>query len=103
VRLRGRRDASDLVIDLSVHVLIPVPISPPEMDGIGPFVRRGGGEARGSRHAWGDARPDRALACIDCYAGFIRARCCYQSHAVRALWAVAYPTNELQVRRSRAV
>jgi hypothetical protein len=30
-----------VVINLSVHILIPVPISPPEMDGNKPFVRRG--------------------------------------------------------------
>jgi hypothetical protein len=34
VRLPCRRDAPDLVINLSVHILIPVPISPPEMDSI---------------------------------------------------------------------
>jgi hypothetical protein len=61
-------------------------------------VRRGRRGSGGSRHAWGDARPDRALACVDCYAGFIRPRCCYQSHTMRALWAVACLTNELQVR-----
>ena len=88
---------SDLVIDLSVHTLIPDPISPSERDGIEPFVRRGRRGSGGSRHAWGDARPDRALVCVDCDARFIRASCCYQSHTLRALWAVAYLTNELQV------
>jgi hypothetical protein len=58
---------------------------------------RGAARLGGSRHAWGDARPDRALASIDCYARFIRARCCYQSHTMRAVWAVACLTNELQV------
>jgi hypothetical protein len=52
----------------------------------------------GSCHAWGDARRDRALACLDCHARFAGARCCYQSHTMRALWAVAYLTNALQVR-----
>jgi hypothetical protein len=45
-----------------------------------------------------DARPDRALGCVDCDARFARARYSYQSRAVRALRAVAYPTNALQVR-----
>ncbi len=39
--------APDLVTNSAGTLLIPVPISPPEMDGIEPFVRRGGGEARG--------------------------------------------------------
>ena len=34
-------DAPGLVINLSVHLLIPVPISPREMEGIEPFVRWG--------------------------------------------------------------
>ena len=58
--------------------------------------RRGSGD---SYHACGDARPDRAVACIDCYAGFARARYIYQPHTMRALRAVAYLTNALQVRR----
>src|SRR5271169_3862928 len=37
----------------------------------------GGGEARGSCHAWGDARLDRALGCVDCDARFARARYSY--------------------------
>ena len=57
--------------------------------------RRGSG---GSCHAWGDARPDRSLACGDCDARFARARYGYQSHTMRALRAVAYLTNALQVR-----
>jgi hypothetical protein len=59
-----------------------------------------GGAARlgGSCHAWGDARSDRALGCVDCYARFARARYSYQSHTMRALRAVAYLTNALQVR-----
>jgi hypothetical protein len=40
-RAAVRGDAPDLVINLSVHLLIPVPISPPEMDGIEQFVRWG--------------------------------------------------------------
>ena len=52
----------------------------------------------GSCHAWGDARPDRALGCVDCDARFARARYRYQSHAVRALRHVAYAANELPVR-----
>jgi len=54
--------------------------------------RRGSG---GSCHAWGDARPDRSLACGDCDARFARARYGYQSHTMRALRAVAYLTNAL--------
>ena len=57
--------------------------------------RRGSG---GSCHAWGDARPDRALGCVDCDARFARDRYSYQSHTMRALRAVAYLTNALQVR-----
>jgi hypothetical protein len=41
------RDARRLVINLSVHLLIAVAISPPDMDGIEQFVRHGGGQARG--------------------------------------------------------
>ena len=37
----------DLVTNSAGTLLIPVPISPPKMDGIEPFVRWGGGEARG--------------------------------------------------------
>ena len=58
----------------------------------------GGRRARGSCHAWGDARPDRALGCVDCDARFARARYSYQSHTMRAVWAVAYLTNALQVK-----
>ena len=57
--------------------------------------RRGSG---GSCHAWGNARPDRALGCVDCDARFARDRYSYQSHTMRALRAVAYLTNALQVR-----
>jgi hypothetical protein len=67
------------------------------MDGIEPFVRWGAARLGGSCHAWGDARPDRALGCVDCDARFARARYSYQSHAVRALRHVAYPANELPV------
>jgi hypothetical protein len=88
---------SDLVIDLSVHTLIPDPISPSERDGIEPFVRRGAARLGGISPCMGDARTDRALVCVDCDARSIRASCCYQSHTLRALWAVAYLTNELQV------
>jgi hypothetical protein len=56
------------------------------------------GAARGSCHAWGDARADRARACVDYYARFAGARCCYQSHTMRALWTVADLTNALQVK-----
>ena len=68
------------------------------MDGIEPFVRWGAARLGGSCHAWGDARPDRALGCVDCDARFARARYSYQSHTMRALRAVAYLTNALQVR-----
>ena len=68
------------------------------MDGIEPIVRWGAARLGGSCHAWGDARPDRALGCVDCDARFARARYSYQSHTMRALRAVAYPTNALQVR-----
>ena len=59
-----------------------------------------GGAARlgGSCHVWGDARPDRSLACGDCDARFARARYGYQSRAVRALRLVAHSANELPVR-----
>jgi hypothetical protein len=40
-------DPPDLIINLSVHLLIPVPISPPEMDGIEKTRPLGSGEARG--------------------------------------------------------
>jgi hypothetical protein len=40
-------DALDLVKNSAGTLRIPVPISPPKMDGIEPFVRWGGGEARG--------------------------------------------------------
>jgi hypothetical protein len=46
----------------------------------------------------GDARPDRAQGCVDCDARFARARYSYQSHTMRALRAVGYLTNALQVR-----
>jgi hypothetical protein len=86
-----------------VHLLIPVPISPREMDGISTIRPLGAARLGGVlHHAWGDARPDRALACTDCYAGFARARYSYQPHTMRALRAVAYLTNALQVRRKRA-
>jgi hypothetical protein len=71
------------------------------MDGIEQFVRWGAARLRGACHEWGDARPDRAWACIDCYGGFARARYRYQPHTMRALRAVAYLTNELQVRKER--
>jgi hypothetical protein len=87
-----------LVTNSAGTVLIPVPISPPKMDGIEQFVRWGAARLGGSCHAWGDARPDRALGCVDCYARFARARYSYQSHTMRALRAVAYLTNALQVR-----
>jgi hypothetical protein len=61
----------------------------------------GSGEAGGSCYAWGDARPNRALSCIDCYAGFARARYSYQPHTMRTLRAVAYLPNELQVTKER--
>jgi hypothetical protein len=86
----------DLITNSAGTLLIPDPISPPKMDGIGE-----GGEAREVCHAWGDARPDRALGCVDCDARFARARPSYQSHTVRALRAVAYLTNALQVRKER--
>jgi len=56
------------------------------------------GAARGACHAWGDARADRAWACVDYNARFAGARCCYQSHTMRALWTVADLTNALQVK-----
>jgi hypothetical protein len=60
---------------------------------------RGAARLGGSCHAWGDdARPDRSLACGDCDARFAHARYGYQSHTMRALRAVAYLTNALQVR-----
>jgi hypothetical protein len=93
--------APDLVTNSAGTLLIPGPISPPKMDGIEPFVRWGAARLGGSCHAWGDARPDRALGCVDCYARFARARYSYQSHTMRALRAVAYLTNALQVRRKR--
>ena len=65
------------------------------------FVRWGAARFGGSCHSWGDVRPDRALACINCHAGFARARYSYQPHTMRTLRAVAYLTNELQVRRKR--
>jgi hypothetical protein len=40
-------DAPCLVINLSVHLLIPVPISPREMEEIEPFVRWGAATLRG--------------------------------------------------------
>ena len=39
--------APDLVKNSAGTLLIPVPISPPKMDGIEPFVRWEVGEARG--------------------------------------------------------
>ena len=42
-----RRDAAHLVTNSAGTLLIPVPISPPEMDGIEPFVRRGAARLRG--------------------------------------------------------
>ena len=84
-----RRDPPRLVVNLSVHLLIPAPISPREMMEIEQFVRRVAGWLGGSCHAWGDARSDRALACVDCYARFARARFGYQSHTMRALRAMA--------------
>jgi hypothetical protein len=63
-----------LVTNSAGTVLIPVPISPPKMDGIEQFVRWGAARLGGSCHAWGDARPDRALGCVDCYARFARRR-----------------------------
>jgi len=71
---------------------------PPKMDGIEQFVRWGAARLGGACHAGGDARPDRALGCVDCDARFARARYRYQSHTMRALRAVAYLTNALQVR-----
>ena len=90
--------APDLVTNSAGTLLIPVPISPPKMGGIEQFVRWGAARLGGSCHAWGDARPDRALACGDCDARFARARYSYQSRAVRALRLVAHPANELPVR-----
>ena len=57
--------------------------------------RRGSG---GLAMHGGDARSDRALGCVDCDARIARARYSYQSHTMRALRAVAYLTNALQVR-----
>jgi hypothetical protein len=91
-------EALGLVTNSAGTVLIPVPISPPKMDGIEPFVRWGAARLGGSCYAWGDARPDRALGCVDCDARFARDRYSYQSHTMRALRAVAYLTNALQVR-----
>ena len=91
-------EALGLVTNSAGTVLIPVPISPPKMDGIEPFVRWGAARLGGSCHAWSDARPDRSLASGDCDARFARARYGYQSHTMRALRAVAYLTNALQVR-----
>jgi hypothetical protein len=68
------------------------------MDGIELFVRWGAARLGGSCHAWGDARSDRALGCVDCDARIARARYSYQSHTMRAVRAVAYLTNALQVR-----
>ena len=62
-----------LVINLPVHPHIAVSISPPKMDGIS-TIRAPGAARLGGCHVWGDARADRALAGIDCYAGFARAR-----------------------------
>jgi hypothetical protein len=91
-------DALGLVANSAGTLLIPVPISPPKMDGIEPSVRWGAARLGGSCHAWGDARSDRALGCVDCDARIARARYSYQSHTMRALRAVAYLTNALQVR-----
>jgi hypothetical protein len=68
------------------------------MDGMEPFVRWGAARLGGACHAWGDARSDRARGCVDCDAGFARARYSYQSRTMRALRAVAYLTNALQMR-----
>ena len=68
-------------------------------DGIQPVSSAGGRRGSGGLcQSWGDARPDRALGCVDCDARFARARYSYQSHTMRALRAVAYLTNALQVR-----
>ena len=92
-------DAPGLVTNSAGTLLIPVPISPPKMDGIEPLTPAGGRRGSGgSCHAWGNARPDRALGCVDCDARFARDRYSYQSHTMRALRAVAYLTNALQVR-----
>ena len=71
-----RADAPDLVTNSAGTLLIPVPILSPKMDGIA-IVRWGAARLGGSCHAWGDARPDRALGCVDCYARFARARYSY--------------------------
>ena len=92
-----RADAPDLVTNSAGTLLIPVPILPPKIDGIA-IVRWGAARLGGSCHAWGDARPDRALGCVDCDARVARARHSYQSHTMRALRAVAYLTNALQVK-----
>jgi hypothetical protein len=78
-------------------LLIPVPISPPKMDGIDPFVRWGR-RGSGVLPCVGDARPDRALGCVDGDARFARPRYSYRSHTMRALRAVTYLTNALPVR-----
>jgi hypothetical protein len=52
-------DAPGLVVKLSVHLLIPVPILPPEMDGIEQVVRVGGGHMG----KLGDACRVRATEC----------------------------------------
>jgi hypothetical protein len=91
-------DVPDLVTNSAGTLLIPVPISPPKMEGIEPFVRWGTARLGGSCHAWGDARPDRALGCVDCDARFARARYRYQPRAVRALRLVVHSANELPVR-----
>jgi hypothetical protein len=93
----------DLVTNSVGDLLIPVPISPPKMGGIKQFVRWGAARLGGSCHVRGDTRSDRALACVDGYARFVRARYCDQSHTMRALRAVAYLTNALQVRASSRV
>ena len=91
-------DAPDLVTNSAGTLLIHGLISPPKMDGIQSFVRWGAARLGGSCLAWCDARPDRALGCVDCDARFARARYSYQSHTMRALWAVAYLTKALQVK-----
>ena len=45
-------DAPSLVKNSAGTLLIPVPISPPKMDGIEPFVRWGAARLGGSCHAW---------------------------------------------------
>jgi hypothetical protein len=67
------------------------------MDGIQKFVRWGRRGSGGlAMHGVMRALIARWLALITILG--LLARCCYQSHTMRALWAVACAANELPVR-----